>query len=282
MQMKKPILENKNLYIKDGNVSEFIEHVYYNKKAKKPWECNNLGDALKQYAWQGMDFEKTQSILLELATKLKTAVNNGNELETLRVSVDILKWGGVLNGAQGVVKLFLQNNLSRSIKEAVNVLTDEDLNLTGFSTHIEDHSDDVDDISDSLGNYSNSPVRYRMNASFTKIYSLYSERPFIIYDSRVAAALGLVVRRYWEENHGSAALPQLLSFSSLQGRSGNRNASANHVIFGKIRQELQHAQWNVRANWIIEAALVDVDYEKINKKMREVEAALFMIGYNVS
>ena len=37
-----------------------------------------------------------------------------------------------------------------------------------------------------------------MNSGFTKIYSLYID-DFIIYDSRVGAALGFLVRCYCEE-----------------------------------------------------------------------------------
>jgi hypothetical protein len=56
------------------------------------------------------------------------------------------------------------------------------------------------------------------------------------------------------------------------------------IEFSKVKNGEDHALWNVRANWIIEAALIKSDKsdEDMIKNMRELEAALFMIGYNVA
>lgn len=52
------------------------------------------------------------------------------------------------------------------------------------------------------------------------------------------------------------------------------------------KKEFKHAVWNVRANWIVEAALTNIacfaeNTDKLDQ-VRAVEAALFMIGNDVS
>lgn len=45
-----------------------------------------------------------------------------------------------------------------------------------------------------------------------------------------------------------------------------------------------HAKWNLRANWIIEAAITAAQEQPNRNQLssRELEAALFMMGYDLS
>jgi hypothetical protein len=183
-----------------------------------------------------------------------------------------LEWGGVKNGAYGVAKSYCNGKLISSITNALAALTpdaDTQLDLNGFC--------DKDES-------------FIMNASFTKIYSLLSEQPFIIYDSRVAAALSLIVSNYWiNVRQDNEVLPNYLRLACLEGRAEKESRCASdeekNIIFRNVNGNNEtHALWNVRANWIIESALIQANLPEgdIIQNMRELEASLFMIGYNVA
>jgi len=298
------VAENKTDYLRDINVRNFVGHIKellggepfkheYTYKVSKDvagkWKCVSLADSLRQYCWNEIDFKRNNEILEDLSKRLKEAINANKQKDTLSVCVKILEWGGVTNGAHGLVRLYLDDQLTKSISNAAKFLTSDEVDLACFSkTKINDEENcsgldyDVNPTNDN----NSGPTRIRMNASFTKIYSLYSDKPFVIYDSRVAAALGLIAKKYWKGLDGSCNIPELLRFSWLKGRGGNRNASDDQVKLSEITTERNHALWNIRANWIIEEALKDIKefagMADMPKKVRGVEAALFMIGYSVS
>jgi len=266
----------------------FIHQYIENKKTSKRWSCGSIEDALSAYVWNGKDFDQNNAELSKYSSELKYSIDNRMEFETLRTCIRILEWGGVRNGAYGVVSLYLRDNLSSSISDAVKELTSEAPDLNHFMKKNDGDDCDLDRSNENSSADSELPIfhsKFRMNASFTKIYSLYSDRPFIIYDSRVAAALGLIARGYLANRAGN--INELLRFSYLEGRSGNRvrNASLGDVNFNKVSSERDHALWNIRANWIIEDALNDIPCfggrETPLEKVRAVEAALFMIGKDI-
>ena len=134
----------------------------------------------------------------------------------------------------------------------------------------------------------------RSNAGFTKIYSLLFEN-FIIYDSRVAAALGLFVVRYCTDN-GLPKIPPELDFGWMPAKEEAktsspklRNADAGPYEFSKASREQLHASANIRANWIFEQVLpTNAEpsgewFAKLPKaeRMRALESAFFMIGYDL-
>jgi hypothetical protein len=283
----------KNNYLSDKNVKGLVEylsglikgndfkHNYTIKKGGKnsawinhnngqEWKCQDLLDAGKKYFWFG-NFDNNNILLGDLSKELRKAIKNGNEKETLCVCMNILEWGGVTNGAYGVTKAYCDNRLIETTQKALSELIPDDnveLDLTGFSEK---------------------NGAFIMNASYTKIYSLLSERPFVIYDSRVAAALSLIVKLYWlNSRRDNEELPNSLCLACLDGRGNNSLRCADdigkNIVFKKANNnDREHALWNVRANWIIEAALIQADIQpnEMIKKMRELEAALFMIGYSV-
>jgi hypothetical protein len=134
----------------------------------------------------------------------------------------------------------------------------------------------------------------RSNAGFTKIYSLLFD-DFIIYDSRVAAALGMLVVRYCQDSK-RRDVPEDLCFAVMSGQSkALRNPSTLEFRFNKCpstgsAQWCEHIWSNVRANWILSTAVRETAFAKAVHDdsqtfpvtpLRALEAALFMIGYDL-
>lgn len=136
---------------------------------------------------------------------------------------------------------------------------------------------------------------YRMNAGFTKLYSLLTDN-YIIYDGRVGAALGYLVSKYCINkpkrftNHLKFAWGPAESAKSAKtkSRAPYRNPSIKKIglVFPKLSNSkgADWAKWNIYANWLLEASMDKVGW-RFNgvdgqQALRRVEAALFMIGYD--
>lgn len=137
----------------------------------------------------------------------------------------------------------------------------------------------------------------RSNAGFTKIYALVFD-DFVIYDSRVAAALGMLVVRWWARKSPTikrrSLIPPPLQFCHLPAMGeANRdpNTNALHISgFPRCTSQLQHLRSNIRANWLLTRALRGTHFEaQIRARfahlpvhpLRALEGALFMIGYDL-
>ena len=127
-----------------------------------------------------------------------------------------------------------------------------------------------------------------MNAGYTKIYSLLLDN-FIIYDGRVGAALGLLVRFFLEENHYDS-IPQSLNFAFGLPKISHankqellkRNPSNHRFVFGALaNNSKRHIENNIRANWLLNKVTVESNFSTTSNPLRSLEAALFMIGYDV-
>lgn len=124
----------------------------------------------------------------------------------------------------------------------------------------------------------------RFDSGMTKVYSLLID-DFIIYDSRVAAALAWLAKRWWTIDCGQPAhtLPQLLRFACLPANG----AMAHHrnpdvALFPTLAvNPYEHYTWNVRANWLLADSLLTAANGGIFGSLREVEAALFQMGDRV-
>ena len=137
--------------------------------------------------------------------------------------------------------------------------------------------------------------KVRSNAGFTKIYSLLFD-DFIIYDSRVAATLGLFVVKFCRERKYTS-VPDELNFGWMPPKEDKRSTSpkkrdasvANGSYdFDRANTEAKHAWSNIRANWIFSSLLERSPKESLfaalpNKqdRLRALESAFFMIGYDL-
>jgi len=269
---------NKLKYLNDSDVKGFttylsslingnreFNHSYETKKPKKKFNFSSFQDAANNYEYHNKNFDKTNAHLKEISSKLQESIENKNEFDTLKSCTDILVWGGVTSGAYGILNLYLNKSLTSSIEGAFQEMQK---NVVDFSY------------------FSGSSPKYQMNSSFTKIYALASPNPFIIFDSRVSAAFQLIVSNFLKEESTNSNIPDSLAFPQLESRG-----SANRLLKGFPRFKSQnrslHAEWNVKANWIVDASLAEASLKTFcgaterSDQMRAVEAALFMIGYEV-
>lgn len=258
------------------------------------WSCDSLSDAFRKYFWAGKTFEETKCILDNLEKDLKNAYSNDSpagDLDMFKATWEILKWGGVTNHNSGWLadKLY-KGNLVESYKNAIQEL--DKLNSDNNKAHLKKKD------------WQSESSPYRMNAGYTKVYSLLCD-DFIIYDSRVAATLGFLVSKYCEKKQ-LKSVPRSLYFPYLVGKESNtkkvdeikcRNPSEVSTFqFHKLNDNSVHAMWNVQANLILSKAvkssknISNWTYEskdgtdiKLTKKdqLRALEAAFFMIGYNL-
>lgn len=178
-----------------------------------------------------------------------------------------MEWGGVLN--KNREKIFnMGSDITRYLSEARAIL-----NPNTYNTDC-----DTENII--------------MNSGFTKIYSLIID-DFIIYDGRVGATLGLLVRKYCECNNLSS-IPKELLFAYGNARVGKnenglknrRNPSEKQYRFPMLsNSSKKHIENNLRANWLLKEIISKCDskFKKLdeNIQLRALEASLFMIGYDV-
>ena len=135
------------------------------------------------------------------------------------------------------------------------------------------------------------PLHLRFNSGMTKVYSLLLE-DFIIYDSRVAAALAWLVWQ-WCKSSGQAGSPppEALAFACMKARKtiNQKIRNPDKCAFPYLNADpYEHAKWNLRANWILRAAFPSPNSSETSvasgnfKSLREVEAALFTMGYDLT
>ena len=177
-------------------------------------------------------------------------------------AVAVVKWGGVSNGN----KEWLQHNRYRLKAEFVNVR-------------------------EQLSKGKDTIRSMRFNSGMSKIYSLLSE-DLIIYDSRVAAALAWLVV-VWCRNTKRHSAPADLAFRCMPAKEARtprrrkiRNPSGCGIEFLNVNNSPEiHARWNIRASSILTKALElshqdNTAFHRQANKMRALEAALFMWGYD--
>ena len=273
---------NKENFLVDEDVRAFIlwlsqkldgsfKHSYINQKSKKRWECNSIYTAYTEYDWpfsmqglKGHTFDDSALLLGKLSQQLKDSIDNGDNEKCKETCMLILEWGGVLRGNDMKID-GLGNALVDYLKEAKEKLT------TGAIEHLSFYQ-----------TKDGKPIY--MNAGCTKIYSLYID-DFIIYDSRVGAALGLLVRSFCETDKKDK-VPEILAFAYGNSRGKvNRNPSSEIYKFPLLRsgdKYNNHIENNLKANWLLTDLLLhSSSFSKLEStiQLRALESGLFMIGY---
>ena len=126
-----------------------------------------------------------------------------------------------------------------------------------------------------------------MTAGLTKVYACLTDE-FVIYDSRVGAALGLLARTFATETELDDPDLDPIRFPWGSGNTSSktanrRNPSALPYSFPKYKNERMHAEWNLRASWLLSQVATDLDLAVAPgvPPLRQLEAGLFMIGYSV-
>jgi len=245
----------------------FVEHGYYDRMEKRNFYFLRLIDALTSYKWNGQGYEANKALLDSYISKINLAES---EQGFISACLDILEWGAgnkklslYTANKDWIVQKGEKESVKSNVLEALKILRSNQPDLCDFGSN------------------------YRMNAGFTKIYAFLSPSDFVIYDSRVAASLAFLVQKYCVRND-LTSVPKLLSFAlaDAQGSSCRDPSIATPPLrFRKwnVNQKL-HAKSNVFANWILKDSL-ELAKKKSGckcqfKELREVEAALFILGYD--
>jgi hypothetical protein len=308
-----PPAETADDYCNDPYVSNFLDflkalltgtssfrHSYQHADEGYEWQCRNLLDAARRYSYPVadrfrhltglIDFRSLPAntlVLQRLKDQLRSALLAAppREIDARDSSTDILHWGGTeIRGA---------HNLA-----AVDALGQLPGGLIGY-IELCRRSFGSGKLLD-LSPFKHSGYGLRSNSGFTKIYSLAFD-DFVIYDSRVAAALGLIVVRWWAltGNHHTAPLPATLRFLCMPANGESRrnpNENCFHITgfpfsLSGAAKHIRHLQCNVRTNWLLKRALVGSHFaNEVTQRphpypvepLRALEAALFMIGYDLA
>jgi hypothetical protein len=252
-------------------------HQYENLKEKTTWSCHSIYNAYENYSWRfsciipgiekkvsGNSYKESEKALEQIEFGLKSALKNGDIELFGKFAISILEWGGVTRSND--VKL---EKLNVGILEYFNS-TIERLDTLNVDTN--------DDFSGIM-----------MNSGFTKIYSLLI-KDFIIYDSRVGAALGLLVKFFLQENNLDY-IPGELAFAYGNARPtkgdksdiNRRNPSNDRFKFPVLRNNDKHHIFNnIRANWLLKEISNKSLFKNESSPIRALESAFFMIGYSVN
>lgn len=257
-----------------------FRHSYNLKKRREFWECDSIYSAFEKYSWDfsffslttnrtvsGKTFHDTQAITNVISQQLKEGLKNGDNTSCRNCCLDMLVWGGVKQ--HNALKI---SNLGDSLSD---YLTDINTRLRSDRNSDEYYSTDI-----------------FINSGFTKIYSLFVE-DFIMYDGRVGAALGLLVRMYCEARN-LACIPDSLKFAWGRGKESQyassdynrRNPSSNKFVFPELLNNPQrHLESNIRANWLLKEITLKTTSKFNNLRPEDqttaLQSALFMIGYCV-
>ncbi len=277
-------LLSKSKFEEDGNVRDFIRwirpkldkennftHSYFHRDERKDYSFNSIYSAYSQYNWNNKDYYETKKTLDDLSKRIKENFKNGNQTDVYDVCIEILKWGGVLpSNKEKLNGLCNQNELISYFKKTRKIFNYDYIN----KIEIKDE-------------------KIFMSSGFTKIYSLLYDN-FIIYDTRVAAAIALLVKTFLDEKHNGGFFPHLLNFAVGNARVGkrdekeilnSRNPSEGIIHFKKLyNNPWTFIESNVRANWLLKMILNSYPDSKFGNEidsLRKLESALFMIGYRV-
>lgn len=276
-----------------GNGPPF-SHCYRHRQSDTEWQCLGLLDAAARYQFRivapfwaiaGAPPRSTLTannrVLDKLRTDLLQARATNNETLAVDTAIGIQIWGGTNRGGYN----------ERAIRVASG-------RPGGFLKYLELCEKSFGSgVSVDLSPFIGSGHGVRSNAGFTKIYSLAFDK-FIIYDSRVAAALGLlVVRSLATSGKLNVLVPPSIAFlADNRGQPGARRDPNRNVFgisgFGLIGagNHFDHLKWNIRANALLTEALKGSAFEKHvmaapssfpANPLRVLEAALFMIGYDL-
>lgn len=225
------------------------------------WWCDSLRQASRHYSW----VETPKKTFSDLSRDLQAEMEAGDPVATADVCAEIFKWGGV--DQTGRDDRWLRSkgeNIIRDIKDAVTLLS------PGSTSSLADFDGQ----------------RLRMNSAMTKIYAAADPaQQVIIYDGRVGAALCLLLRHHLKRTRASA-VP--LDLDLLWGAArvprnappaaNKRNPSDRTFTFGELNG---YGVTNERRAHVCRVASAILHAAVCGSPVREIENALFMIGYAV-
>lgn len=260
-------------------------------------QLKGLDEVTKHYMWRSTwissdgirqtsdNWETTSAYLSSLGKNLRMAIRQGDNEFAFKVCKKIIEWGGDRNPNVGATE-FLR--LKYEDKTLVSYLSTVQLKL---------NLDTAD--------YSALEGIGEMNAMLTKVHAIGSSDGLPIYDSRVAGAIACLIELYFIKNDpGRACLPSTLTFKSTD--SAERRQVTGLVSTqripgiitrsvsesGKKQRAIDWSAAKIRLGWLMSSILENEESSKDpifskeiiqnGKSMHAFEAALFMIGFDVS
>jgi hypothetical protein len=225
------------------------------------WSAAGLADAVSKYAWSGKNFAESKAELDRFAADLQSAIQWDSNSDVCAILRAIMHWGGVDNKhRQKRTFEWIERNadgISAKLSNVVDLIKDEQASLDSFDG-----------------------VNLIMNSTMTKIVSLADpEQKLVVYDGRVGGALGFFVARFVEEReiHQYDLADQLLfAVDRVAKRTPDTNRIHFPALFGKTRDRCHASmvRWASQLIWQVA--------KECHASPREIEAALFMWGYNVA
>lgn len=236
----------------------------------------SLESAFEGYWWDGEGFDVNNKKLNQVQDEIRDALKNSISDESndkLYISLcKVLSWGA--GGTR--TSLYTSNrdwafNYKRNLRESLN------LGCEAMRSNTPDLS---------VFNHNPNKIYARMNAGFTKFYSLACDN-VVIYDGRVGSALGFMVRLFCQNQKLNSVPPEIAFRWGAQTGSNplNRDPSLGQFNFAKLPvQGSIWAEWNIKANWILSAASArsKATWCSGENKLRRLEAALFVMGYSMT
>lgn len=259
-------------FLKQKYITDFIiwiepfldssfSHSYIFRKGNIQWKCESIYNAYENYTWsnKSKSFDDSHRELFSIKNKLQNALNNKNNKIVKEACIEMLKWGGLEKNNDKYIK-----NNSDIIDELIYIRNKIDLNTY-----------DIDN---------QSIIDIKITSGFSKIYSILING-YIIYDSRVSVAICFLIRKFCEEK-GLKNIPNelLFAFSKGQVEEGTRNPNNLNYVFPNLYSS-NYLENNIKASWLLNGIL-DKTKSKFNKldkniQLRALEAAFFMIGYEI-
>lgn len=277
---------NKQNYLENTIIIDFIDwvkpkisgetsfhHKYLNSRSKSFWECNSIYNAYENYCWsfnctlphegvvRGSTYIESEQVLIAIQDGLKKSLERNDRNELLAHCLSILEWGGVI-----------RSNYSKLVEMGNSIVPYFENAIAKLNPETTDTKNEFSDVI--------------MNSGFTKIYSLLIDN-FVIYDSRVGAALALLVKQYLSDRN-IHNVPKELNFAYGNARRtksdtekiNKRNPSNDKYKF-RVLNKKKHIENNIYANWLLKELSEQSSFRFTNNPIRALESALFMIGYSV-
>jgi hypothetical protein len=233
----------------------------WSRTVNHKWSAVGLADAVSKYAWSGKNFAESKAELDRFAADLQSAIQRNSNTDVCEILRAIMHWAGVDNKhRQKRTFEWIEQNadeISAKLSNVVDQIKDERASLDSFDG-----------------------VNLIMNSTMAKIVSLADpEQKLVVYDGRLGGALGFFVARFTEEReiHQYDVADQLLF---AVDREAKRTPDTNRIhfpaLFGKTRDRCHASmvRWASQLIWQVA--------QECQASPREIEAALFMWGYNVA
>lgn len=247
---------------------------YVPKKDKRnKFKVSSFEEGLKQYSWAGHSFPDTQQVIEQLSSQLGRAVEENNELLMLQSALAILEWGQVYRGCiDWLLKHSEKGQLIQSIVHASSLI---DGTVAISSSQFQAFYD--------------RNGQYRCNSGTTKIFALCSKKS-VIYDGRVACAIGMFVHDFLNENKIDHLPPELNFLMDASQRNPSKYTPSNYAFASKsdsANSLYNQAVSNLKINLLLQQITQQLDqplfgFDNRQNQLRAIEASLFMIGYEVN